>query len=414
MTETPDLNFSFVKTIAVSSAIALSSADPAAAGRDFPYEKQTHLSKTEQINQGSFYTPQKLVNLACDLIFKNIPDAESHTILDTSCGYGSFLENPQFKNRIGGDIDASAVQEAQKRVPAAKFFVRDALVGVARENYGLRENDKIIIIGNPPYNDTTSIIRSEIKEKSFSCDKDLKSRDMGMSFLLSYNKLNADYVCVLHPLSYLIKKSNFNAIRDFAGNYTLIDALVLPSSEFSDVSKSTAFPIVIALYKRAGTGMNHDTILNFEFKTIDGKKFSLNHWKSIADFVQKYPNQKTVPANKVVAKFYTLRDINALKRSQTFMKKTGGNTVFITQERLKYYCYLDVFKDFTTHIPYYLGNCDPMIDNEKFLEIEDCFLYASSLKHPELNFRNAAEIPVNYKEKIENYFKNLLGEHYVE
>lgn len=45
-------------------------------------------------------------------------------------------------------------------------------------------------------------------DKNF-CDEDLFDRDLGVSFLKSYNKLKADVICILHLLSYLIKKTNF-------------------------------------------------------------------------------------------------------------------------------------------------------------------------------------------------------------
>ena len=387
--------------------VAWSASEPAE-------ERQIHLSKVDQINQGAFYTPQNLVDIAYDMIERHVVDYRKYTLLDTSGGYGSFLENSEYPIRVGGDIDPKAVAEARKRVPDAQFFLQDALVNVNRRNYGLKKEDKIIIVGNPPYNDTTSIIRSDVKEKSFSCDRDLKHRDMGMSFLLSYNKLEADYICVLHPLSYLIKKANFRSIKKFTQNYRLKDAVVIPSTEFEDVSKATVFPIIIAFYERSKTGMVYDDILNFRFKTIDEKMFFLGKWSGIGEFVQKYPNQKRVKESDIVAKFYTLRDINALKRSKTFMEKTGANTVFVLREQLKYYCYLDVFKDYIPHIPYYFGNCDPMIDNDAFLEVADCFIYASWLKNPKLNLWPGGEPPTDYEKKIENYFKKLLGEHYVD
>jgi len=81
--------------------------------------------------------------------------------------------------------------------------------------FNISSNDELIIIWNPPYNDTTSIIRSNIKNNNLKMDIDIKTRDYGISFLLSYNKLNADIICVLHPLSYLIKKLNFNLLKDF-------------------------------------------------------------------------------------------------------------------------------------------------------------------------------------------------------
>lgn len=407
------MDTALVKAAAISSMVSLVTCNVAWCENEPSEERQAHLSKVEQINQGAFYTPEKLVDIAYNMIERHVSNPERFVFLDTSSGYGSFLENKDFPVRVGGDIDPEAVEEAGKRVPSARFVVQDALVNVGRANYGLKKDDRIIIVGNPPYNDTTSIIRSDIKEKSFLCDDDLKHRDMGMAFLLSYNKLEADYVCVLHPLSYLIKRANFRSIKRFTQNYRLKDAVVIPSTEFSDVSKSTTFPIVIALYERNHEGMVYDDVLNFNFKTIDKKEFSLRKWAGIGEFVQKYPNQRKVKESDAVAKFYTLRDINALKRSKTFMDKTGANTVFVVEAQLKYYCYLDVFKDYTSHIPYYLGNCDPMIDNEAFLEIADCFMYASSLKNPDLSLWSGSIPPVDYEEKIENYFKTLLGEHYV-
>ncbi len=410
-----EVDNSLLGAVAISSMVSLVACNAAWGGNESPQAKQTHLSKIEQVNQGAFYTPQKLVDIAYGMIERRVTNRESFVVLDTSSGYGSFLGNEDFAVRIGGDIDPKAVAEAQRRVPSARFVLQDALVNVSRANYGLKPEDRLIIVGNPPYNDTTSIIRAGIKEKVFSCDEDLKHRDMGMSFLRSYNKLKADYICVLHPLSYLIKEANFKSIKDFTDNYKLIDALIVPSTEFSDVSKSTAFPIVIALYMRDAMGMGYEDILNFRFRTIDKKTFSLGTWTSIGKFVQKYPNQKKMTESNSVAKFYTLRDINALRRSKTFMRETKSNTVFVSSAQLKYYCYLDIFKDYIPHIPYYFGNCEPMIDDDQFHAIEDCFIYASAQKHPWMNlWEDTKTPPEDFYEKIEHYFKNLLGEHYVE
>ena len=67
-----------------------------------------------------------------------------------------------------------------------------------------------------------------------------------------------------------------------------------------------------------------------------------------------------------VAMFYTLRDINALRRSKTFISKNTANAVYVTQDKYSLYCYVDVFKQIIKHIPYYLGNCDILIDFKKF------------------------------------------------
>ena len=135
---------------------------------------------------------------------------------------------------------------------------------------------------------------------------------------------------------------------------------------------------------------------------------------SIKNYLSKYPNQKWVQPNDSVAKFWTMRDINALKRSRTFVDETTYNTILIQKNKLPYYCYVDVFKRHINNIPYYLGNCDVFIDNSKFNQIKDCFVYASAKAHPELQQFVLDKIQDNPEEKINNYFRNLLGEHYVE
>ena len=168
--------------------------------------KQTHLSRKSQIDLGSFYTPNHLVQITSDVIKKNIKNTTELSLIDTSCGYGSFLNIGHFKKTIGVDIDIEAINQAKKSSPKASLYISNSLQGVSRNIFDVDENEKIIIVGNPPYNDTTSIIRQATKDKTATnaIDRDIKTRDLGMSFLLSYNKLRADYVCVLHPLSYLI------------------------------------------------------------------------------------------------------------------------------------------------------------------------------------------------------------------
>ncbi len=144
--------------------------------------------------------------------------------------------------------------------------------------------------------------------------------------------------------------------------------------------------------------MDYEFICNFSFKTCEGKTFKLNEFNFISQYIDKYPNKNRVIESKKVAMFYTLRDINALSRSKTFMQKENTNTIYVTQEKYSLYCYADVFKAFLPHIPYYFGNCDVMIDFKKFKALESCFVKASEEKilSPE----------------ILQYFKDLLGVHY--
>ena len=373
---------------------------------------QKHLNHIDAINLGSYYTPEVIVDLTYSILQKNIKNIKDFSIIDSSCGYGSFLVRNNIARRlIGADIDQKAISEAKKIIGEVDFICQNSLLNVSRPSLTIKNDEKIITIGNPPYNDTTSIIRNSIKDTSIQdkIDADIKTRDLGMSFLLSYDKLKADYVCVLHPLSYLIKKANFALLSKFAKNYKLIDGIIISSHEFSDTSRGMAFPILIALYKRDEVGMGYDYIQNYQFKVKDDGVFRLKDFDTIANYVQKYPNKKFLNKNdRPVAKFWTLRDINALKRNRTFINEDTYNTVYVLMEKLPYYCYIDIFKQYTDRMPYFIGNCDVIIDNEKFGKIKECFIAQSVHTNPVLkNKFKFREIP-DAKLKIDNYFKELL------
>lgn len=375
-------------------------------------KNQNHLSYKDTINFGSYYTPNKIVELTYSIILKNIKNIKDFVILDSSCGYGSFLlKNNIGKKLVGVDIDSKAIVEAKKNTKNVNLFCQNSLLNVNRSNLTIKDNEKIIIVGNPPYNDTKSIIRNSIKDSSIQSkiDADIKTRDLGMSFLLSYDKLKADYICVLHPLSYLIKKANFALLSKFAKNYKLIDGIIISSHEFSNTSRGMAFPILVAFYKRDENGMNYDYIQNYQFKVKDDGIFRLKDFDTIINYVQKYPNKNFLNKNdRPVAKFWTLRDINALKRNKTFIDEDTYNTVYVLMEKLPYYCYIDIFKQYADRMPYFIGNCDVIIDNKKFNNIKECFIAQSIRTNPILkNKFKFREIP-DAKLKIDNYFKELI------
>jgi hypothetical protein len=376
-------------------------------------KNQKHLNYIDTINLGSYYTPEDIVDLAYSIMKKNIKNIVDFTILDSSCGYGSFLtKNDIAKKLIGADIDKKAILEAKKTVCEANFICQNSLLNVCRQNLSIKNDENLIIVGNPPYNDTTSIIRNSIKNTSIQdqIDSDIKTRDLGMSFLLSYNKLKADYICVLHPLSYLIKKANFALLSKFTNNYILKDGIIISSHEFTKTSRGMAFPILIALYKKDKNGMTYDHIQNHQFQIKEDGVFRLKDFDTIVNYVQKYPNKKYLnKSDKPIAKFWTLRDINALKRNRTFIDTDTYNTVYIFIEKLPYYCYIDIFKQYIDKMPYFIGNCDIIIDNNKFNDIKECFIYQSVRTNPILkNKFKTKEIP-DAKLKIENYFKELLS-----
>lgn len=368
--------------------------------------EQNHLSKNDMTNLGCFYTPERFINKIIEMADRNVKNAENYTFVDTSCGYGAFLTSLDGRKTVGCDIDETAVNTARSLDGNSTYFVCNSLKNFTRESIGLKEDEKIIIVGNPPYNDVTSQVKSNIKNSApCEIDDDLKTRDLGSSFLLSYDKLKADYVGVLHPLSYLIKRANFNCLKKFYKNYKLIDHCVVNSQGFNSTSKTNGFPIILAFYKRDDNGMTYQEALDFTYTTIDGKSFRVNA-DSIANYVQKYP-QGNATENDIL--FYTLRDVNALKRSRTFIREPIANAVVVDPARFEYYSYVDVFKDYVDLLPYYLGNCDVFIDNEAFQPIKNVFMTKSILKHPWL--RNMAPLFTESDDYalIDRYFEKLFG-----
>ena len=368
---------------------------------------QKHLTYKEMTNLGCFYTPQKFVDKLIDMIKINVTDYTKYIFLDSSCGYGSFLKSLHSRKSIGCDIDSKAIDIAKNIYPNSKYYTLNTLCNFSRSSINLNSDSNLIIIGNPPYNDTTSKVKNEIK-KSEPCeiDIDIKTRDLGISFLLSYNKLNPDYVAILHPLSYMIKKANFELLKPFYNNYSLIDHCIINSQEFSMTSKTKGFPIIIALYKRDSKGLRYNEILNMDFKTIDNKHFNLKH-DYIKNYISKYPSKCKVYKEDDIL-FFTMRDINALNRSRTFIEELTDNSIIIDKNKFAYYCYVDVFKEYINKLPYYYGNCDVFINNNDFINIKNVFITKSIEKHPWLKQKISYQFDNNYK-LIDMYFKKLFN-----
>lgn len=363
---------------------------------------QTHLDTKQTINLGSFYTPDFIVQIAHSMLTKEMENTKDYILLDSSCGYGSFLNLQGFKQKIGIDIDKEALKRAKDRFKnhssSPIFLHLNALYQVKRENFQLKQDDKLIIIGNPPFNDKSSIVQKHLKEKqTLKIDKELQTRDIGISFLRSFDVLNANYICVLHPLSYLIKETNFKTLKNFSKHYVLVDSCIISSQIFCPKSLSY-FPIIIALYKKDKQGMDFNFISNFSFKSLEGRTFKLSDFEFISKYIDKYPNKNRIKDSQKIAMFYTMRDINALRRSKTFIDKDCTNALYITKEKYSLYCYVDVFKMMISCVPYYLGNCDILIDFKAFKNLESHFIKASENKVID--------------SKIKDYFKALLGGHY--
>ena len=374
---------------------------------------QAHLAYESRVNLGSYYTPTEIVDVAWEIIASHV--RSQTVIIDTACGYGDFLRNCGQPLTIGADIDETAIDVARKNNDEVRFFQTNALCNVSREKFGIPEQSHLIVVGNPPYNDRTSLIRHGIKKVNFDIDEDIVSRDLGISFLRSYNKLEADLICVLHPLSYLIKPTNFRLLKEFTANYRLIDGLLVSSGEFPESAKHTPFPIVLALYQRDPQGMAYSFIRSFRFRVGGKNDFCLDDFDYINGHLDKYPKKKHRPRYDDSLFFWTMRDINALKRNRTFVKNYGANTIVIDKQKLDYYIYVDVFKRNLHRLPFYFGNCDVLIDDDLFGQYKSYFISDTLRHHPFLKkyFQINPIAKQQVASELDTYFELLLGEHQV-
>ena len=402
---------------------------------------QAHLAYESRVNLGSYYTPAEIVDIAWEMI---APYVNSQTtVIDSACGYGDFLKDCGQAITIGCDIDETAIEVAQKHNDEVQFFQTNALCNVLRAKFSIPHQSHLIVVGNPPYNDKTSLIRHNIKDVNFDIDEDIACRDLGISFLRSYNKLEADVICVLHPLSYLIKPTNFRFLKEFTTNYRLIDGLLISSWVFPESAKHTPFPIVLALYRRDTQGMEYSFIRSFRFRIADKdnktraapikpergamsiEDFCLADFDYISNYIDKYPKKKNRPTdvdgdsyrskNDDLLFFWTMRDINALKRNRTFVESYSANTIVLDKRKLDYYAYVDVFKRNLHRLPFYFGNCDVLIDDNLFKQYKSSFI-SDTVRHHSFLKKHFQIHPIEKQQAasgLDMYFKLLLGEHHV-
>ena len=392
-------------------AVAVSSASDNVMGYDSGVANVSrHLGVVGRVNLGSFYTPSKYVRLVSEWLLSH-GIGKGCTIADLSCGYGAFFELADVEGLhecryIGNDIDHEAVEQARTLFPNVQWFEHNALANVTRAKFGIRDEEMLVVVGNPPYNDVTSQINQKIKNNTLPIDADLKTRDLGMSSLLAYNKLSAEYVIVLHPLSYLIKKSNFTATKDFFSNYRLLEHIVFSSQEFAGTSKAAGFPVIVAMYKReVGRGLSYEDVNKTWFHTVDGVSFSLSGFDYVTDEIDKYPGKKRYSPEIL---FYTMRDINALRRSRTFIRERIANAIDVNPDKLAYYCYIDCFKRFA-EVPYYLGNFNIPFVRSEFASVSNDVMMVSMHNHPDV-FGSCETPSADAVKKVKAYIsKSILG-----
>lgn len=364
-------------------------------------DQAEHLPKEKRIELGGFYTPENLVRRVYDFTQSFLKSVRRETVIfDNAGGCGAFLVGINGYDYRVADRDPEACKFLRTHFDRKKVFCSNSLIGVNRNKYGIAPNVFLVVVGNPPYNDTTSEFRSGQKGEHL-CDDKLRDRDLGISFLKSYNELTADLVCVLHPLSYLIKEANFRRLQGFRENYRLVKGEIFSSAAFQGTG-SSKFPVLVALYERDSKGMTYDYIRKFRFDVLDSdQSFVLAAYSTTDGYINKYPPRKEDPKKSPIGLYYyTFRDLNSLKKNTSFMTSEHRNGIVVTLENFYKYSYLYALKLlFTPTNSWLYGNLSPLVDMDA-LE-RDRALYAAYALRTSRVFES---IGTPTRRKIEDFY----------
>jgi len=352
------------------------------------YNYSSHLHDTKKSNLGKYYTPEELVELVRGMIEPYLN--EETFVMDLACGCGAFLELFEDTKIIGRDIDEQAV-EILDIFGFENIEIDNSLKNVCRKKFQISNDDEIVIIGNPPYNDVTSKNkRYGTNKKSDSVveiDEDIKSNDLGRSFLRAYGKLKPKYICVLHPAAYLIKKTNFKSLKEFNDNYRLKSSTLFSSNLFKDMKNNNPFPISASLFELGN--MEYEDIEKFQFDIFKSEnKLVLTNVETIDGYIGKYPTKEEGRLKKsdIDLYMYNIRDINSLISSGNIKDKvlsSNGHYITVMYDDLYKYGYLNCMKLFFKN-NFLCGNLSPIVDKDELendIYLQDLFTIGMILKN---------------------------------
>lgn len=129
-------------------------------------------------SSGAYYTPEKVVNILIDQLYKNDPDVRTRTICDPCCGTGNFLlrlgvKGIDYSNLYGQDIDPISVFLARINVALmapemSALDIRSRII-VGNTYFDTFTQKFDVIVGNPPWGSDFS------EEDALRCRKIFKT-----------------------------------------------------------------------------------------------------------------------------------------------------------------------------------------------------------------------------------------------
>lgn len=359
-----------------------------------------YISDRDKTKLGQYYSPTCALELIYTLVHEYL--TPSSVIVDLCVGRGAFFKPFSNYTFLGMDVDQAAISFNQK---AGLFSAKqgDAFDLTSLKLLGISDPSQVFIVGNPPYNDTTSKNKRSLKQtKGQATGRD---RDLGVAFLQHYFSLKPRIVAVLHPMSYFLKFTNFARVAN--RGYKLAGCHIFSSRVFA-THGANAFPCVAALwvpdatsYTREQLRTVHANILTSKFPvwTLAGgklirssKDFRPADYTTVDDpahKINKYPKDE---ASDIDLYQYNFRDLNSLLAGGNLTNKRGTTipvNIGNSGETLFEYCALNVIKRYwrtsSKEFDFILGNLSPIYPAAllssplNFLTIIDCWFASPKL-----------------------------------
>ena len=377
----------------LDGVIAKYDLDDVNAVKKFIGNRFTHmLPDQKKSSLGKYYSPTGAIRLVRALL-KGILHP-SDLVLDICVGCGAFAFEFAGNEFYGFDIDPVAVQILKKM--GFKLMVEmDSLACVDRARFDIPEDKRVVIVGNPPYNDRTSKNRRKSKSQVHApMDARVDNQDSGVAFMRAYFLLKPRAVAVLHPLTYLLKPTLYGRLANFG--YRLETCIIFSSRAFA-THGSNAFPYAAALWLPRDLAAFEDgreqpkltkEEITREFLQLQNQQFQVveviedqtnvfeGHFRA-ADYrtidcpacrINKYASDKT---SDIGLYQFNFRDLNSLLSNGNLTSKMGDTApvnLGTTGEDLFKYCALNAIKRYwkggKKPFDFILGNLSPIYPKE--------------------------------------------------
>ncbi len=310
----------------------------------------------QRIHLKQFSSSKEIIALVYKIIERNHLDF--NVIADASGEYKNFLKDP--KHFLYADINPILKTSPNQTFLDLKSCCETIGLNDLKRGAVCSKNKDLLLISNLPY-DQLKISKQTVETKNELVQVVSK---LDIECLNAYLKLDAKYLCVLHPLAYLIDENNFNQLQSFNDHYKLIDGEIVDSKCFPNFLNVATFPIVIALYQKNDCGMTYDDIRSFNFKINNSRYgFALNQFHFIEEIHNK---DKDKSVTKKYLHFNGLSDMEHLSSRKGWLKHESYRSLRVKGEyNEQIFTYLNSLKFWFAKNKkefWFLGNLSPIID----------------------------------------------------